>query len=156
MKLTIENTENLTSREFIELLSIELFNSDNNYLLTKPQVQDIPEYFYISAYLLEFDTEFQMQGLLTTLTNFTAYNFMNTLNSCRKINNIELTECLEGIFECLQKYDLTPVKFRENWIEPSQETYLFEELRAFDKKLWKLLPKLWEDLENYLKEVRKK
>jgi hypothetical protein len=115
MLLTLENTKDLNPTELVEFFSIELFEDENLYLLNEPKRDDVLAFFYHLAYILEFDTTLQMSGLETILTNSTAYNFENTLDSFRAIGSIKFTNCLEGILKTLAKYGLTPIKMRERF-----------------------------------------
>ena len=171
MLITPENTENLTSYEFIEKLSIELWEEDNIYLINQLQRTDVPDYFYKTAYLLEFDTEFQMSGLTTLLSNSSTYNFENTLKSFVEIGSTSLASCLQGILDTLHKFGLTPIKMRERFINGTQELPLYsiitvgqffneddllEELRVHDNKLNEIYTQIWTDLEEYLIKIRGK
>jgi hypothetical protein len=171
MIITPENTENLTSYEFIEKMSIELWEGDNIYLIDKPQRADIPDYFYKTAYLLQFDTEFQMSGLTTLLSNSSTYNFENTLKSFVEIGSISLASCLQGILDTLHKFGMTPIKMRERFINGTQELPLYsiitvgqffnednllEELQVHGNELYEIYTQIWTDLEAYLIKIRGK
>ena len=156
MLLTVENTKHLTSRDFLELLSIELFNSENLYLLLENRREGIPDYFYISAYILEFDTEFEMQGLNTLLANSTTYNFYNALESYKKINATPFVDALEGIIAVLQKFGLTPMDMRDKFITELEFEKIATELRVFEKKLYEIYADFWDYLVSYLMKVRGK
>ncbi|TAE14198.1 MAG: hypothetical protein EAZ95_10270 [Bacteroidetes bacterium] len=171
MKITLENTQQLTSYNFIERLSIELWKKENIYLIDEPKKVGVPDYFYITAYLIQFDTEFQMQGLTTLLTNSTAYNLENTLDSFNIIGSTTLANCLQDILNTLHKYGLTPIKMRERFLQGTaglpeysiitsgnffKEEDLFQDLSVHEKKLYEIYQQIWTDLEAYLIKIRGK
>ncbi len=171
MKLTIDNTRELTSYDFIEKLSIELWRNDNLYLIEEPKKVEIPDYFYISAYLIQFDTEFQMQGLTTLLTNSSTYNFENTLSSLKIIDSPNLANCLQGVLDALSKYGMTPIKMRDRFLKGTEglpeysiittgqffkENDLLNDLKVHEDKLFEIYPQIWTDLEKYLIKIRGK
>ncbi|AXE16734.1 hypothetical protein DR864_02805 [Runella rosea] len=171
MKISIDNTQNLTSFDFIEMLSTELWDDDNIYLIDDPKKEDIPDYFYITAYLLQFDTELQMSGLTTLLTNSSTYNFENTLNSFKKIGSIKLANCLQDILDTLNKFGMTPAKMRDRFLKGSEdfseysiittgqffkENDLLEELKIHEDELFNIYSQIWIDLESYLINIRGK
>lgn len=169
MKITPENTIELKSNEFIEKLSIDLWEEDNIYLINEPKKESIPDYFYVSAYIIQFDTEFQMQGLTTLLTNSTSYNFENTLNSFKLIGSTNLANCLQGILNTLNKYGMTPVKMRDRFLGGSEglpehsivttgqffnEEDLLEDLELHEEELNKIYPQIATNLGGYLIKTR--
>lgn len=169
MKLTQENTIHLKSIDFIEKFSINLWDKENIYLIDEPQREEIPEYFYITAYLLQFDTEFQMQGLLTLLTNSSTYNFENTLKSFKIIGSKKLENCLQMILNSLNKYGMTPIKMRDRFLQGTEglpefsiittgqlfnEDDLLQELEIHSNELYEIYPQILTDLETYLINVR--
>ena len=171
MKITLDNTKQFTSYDFIEKLSIELWENDNIYLIDEPQKVGIPDYFYISAYLIQFDTEFQMQGLTSLLTNSSTYNFENTLDSLKIIGSINLTNCLQGVLDTLNKYGMTPLKMRDRFLKGTKglpeysiittgqffkEDDLLEDLKVYEDELHKIYNQIWTVLEVYLIKIRGK
>lgn len=171
MGITLDNTKHLTSYDFIEKLSIELWENDNIYLIDEPRKEEIPNYFYISAYLIQFDTEFQMQGLTALLTNSSTYNFENTLDSLKEIGSTNLSNCLKGILDTLSKYGMTPKKMRDRFLNYTEglpefaiittgqffkEDDLIEDLKIYEDKLFEIYTQIWTDLEAYLIKIRGK
>lgn len=169
MKLTSENTKFLNTEEFLDKLAIELWSEENIYLLNEPQKTDIPDYFYISAYLIEFETELLMQGLATLLTNSVVYNFDNVLEYSKIISCKPLENCLKNIIQTLQEFELKPTDLRENFLQKSQniqeydiinndimEENLYEKLSYHEEQLHEIFPQVWEDLYSYLKKKRGK
>ncbi len=169
MKITLDNSNQLSSYDFIEKLSIELWEDDNIYLIDEPKKVGIPDYFYISAYLIQFDTEFQMQGLATLLTNSSTYNFENTLDSLKIIDSTNLANCLQGVLDTLNKYGMTPVKMRDRFLQGTEHLHeysiittgqffkeedLLEELEKHEDELNEIYTQIWTDLEAYLIKVR--
>lgn len=171
MQITIDNTINLSSYDFIERLSIELWESDNIYLIAEPKRADIPGFFYITAYLIQFDTEFQMQGLTTLLTNSSTYNFENTLDSLKTIGSTTLANCLQKILGTLNRYGMSPAKMRDRFLKGTEglpeysiitsgqffkEDNLLEDLKVHEDELLEIYTQIWKDLEMYLIKVRGK
>jgi hypothetical protein len=172
MILTVDSTKNLTSPEFLEIFSIEMWSDENIYLIEELPRADIPNYFYITAYCLQFETEFLMSGLTTLLSNSTAYNFINTLESFRRIESDIFVKCLQGIMDTLGKYGLSPAGLRERFLRTTTELpeysiitmaeihktdgNLLSELKIYEDELFKIYPKIWDELENYLLKIRGK
>jgi len=171
MKINFDNTKDLASYDFLEKLSIELWKKENIYLLDEPMRADIPEFFYISAYIIQFDTEFQMQGLTTLLTNSSTYNFENTLESLKIIGSKRLVNCLQNILNTLKNYDMTPVKMRDRFLKGTEglpeysiistgqflkEDELLLDLKVHEDELYEIYNEIWTDLEAYLIKVRGK
>lgn len=154
--LTKENTFHLTTDEFLEKIAIELWEKDNIYLISEEKRPDIPEYFYITAYLIEFETELMMQGLLGLLGNSTTYHFQNTIDSLRVIDNQKGVHCLQNILETLSKYGKTPQKMREEYTDEVILDKIWGNLVPFEDELYAVFPNIWEDLERYLINVRGK
>jgi hypothetical protein len=161
MLLTLENTKNLSSYDFIETFSIEVWDEVNIHLVRGPKKDTFPDYFYLTACLLEFDTEFQMSGILTLLTN--------SLNGFKQIESHKLTECLQGILNTLHKFGMTPIKMREQFLNGAQnlpecsiittgqyfdEKGLLAELKIHGNKLDEIYGEIWPDLESYLIKIR--
>ena len=170
MLLTEENTNHLSSAEFVDHFSIELFAEENLYLLQQERINTIPSYFYHAAYILEFQTEFLMSGLTIQLSNSSVYNFENALNSFKETGNNRVSECLEAIIATLKNFGLKPTDMRERFvngtqdlpeysiIKPSQfqDADLEEELAVHEEHLWTLIDNVRDDLENYLFKIRGK
>lgn len=169
MLLPLKNTVKLTSSDFIETFSIEMWSDKNIYLLNESRKNTIPDYFYVTAYLLQFETEFEMSGLTTLLSNSSTYNFENTLISFREIGSTKSAKCLEGILNTLQKYDLTPIKMREWFLNHAEglSEYsiikmgqafkgddLLDELGVYDNELSDICSEIRTDLEEYLIKIR--
>lgn len=154
--LTKENTFHLTTDEFLEKIATELWEKDNIYLISEEKRPDIPEYFYITAYLIEFETELMMQGLLGLLGNSTTYNFENTMDSLSLIDNQKGVACLQNILETLSKYGKTPQKIREEDTDEVILDKIWEDLAPFEEELYAVFPNIWEDLVRYLIKIRGK
>jgi hypothetical protein len=150
MLLDLKNTSKLTNEEFVETLSIHLWDKENIYLIDEDIKADIPNYFYISAYIIEFNTEFQMQGLVTLLSNSPAKNFENTLNSLKIIESSELYKCLTDI-----KYKLSAFGFTPENVGVIIDDEILIEMRICEKILLKIYPNMLIDLVKYLRKVRK-
>jgi hypothetical protein len=172
MLLTVDNTSDMTSEDFLEVFSIEMWNPENIYLIEESPRENIPDYFYVTGYCLQFEAELLMSGLTTLLSNSTAYNFINTLESFKKVKSETFAKCLQGILDTLHKYGLTAVGMREKFIHETSELpefsiitmaeihqsegNLLSELKIYEAELFKTYPKIWDDLENYLIEIRGK
>lgn len=154
--ITEENTFHLTTDEFLEKMALELWEKENSYLISEEKRPNIPEYFYITAYLLDFETELMMQGLMGLLGNSTTYNFENTMDSLKVIDNQQGVDCLQNIIEILSKYEKTPKKMRE---EPTNEVVfdkISEDLAPYEDELYVIFANVWEDLKRYLVNIRGK
>lgn len=171
MLLTLENTKNLNSSEFVEMFSIELFEDENLYLLNEPKRDEVPAFFYHLAYILEFETALEMSGLMILLSNSTAYNFENTLESFRAIGNTKFATCLQGILNTLANHGLTPIKMRERFENATSdlpeysiittgqfhpEEDLNKELRTFEVELYEDCNVIRDALEEYVTSIRGK
>lgn len=154
--ITAENTFHLTTDEFLEKMALELWEKENSYLISEEKRPNIPEYFYITAYLLDFETELMMQGLMGLLGNSTTYHFENTMDSFKVIDNQQGVYCLQNIIEILSKYEKTPKKMRE---EPTNEVVfdkISEDLAPYEDELYVIFANVWKDLKRYLVNIRGK
>lgn len=112
-----------------------------------------------------------MSGLVTLLSNSTAYNFKNTLNNFKEINSQHFVQCLEGILSTLERYGMTPIKMRESFIDSTsklaeysiitmkkvhKEDELLEALSIYEDELFDTSPQIWDELEKYLIDIRGK
>lgn len=154
--LTENDIYHLDSQEFLELLASEIWKEENQFLLLGEKQSGVPEYFYISAYLIDFETELMINGLLGLLQNSVTYNFENTLNSLKIIENEKSVNCLQNILKTLSKYGKSPAQMREEPISDEDFDRLYQDLRLFENELHDIFPLIWEDLQRYLLNIRGK
>ncbi|WP_430472155.1 DUF3418 domain-containing protein [Wielerella bovis] len=148
-----QKTSELDTSAFLAYFAKHLYDEENRHLLDKPISKNIPEYFYICAYLIDFETELSMSGLEGLLCNSTAHHFKDVHNALKIINNHQGVECIQSIIDVLAQNNTSPETFGN---EQRELFELSESLRKYSQQLSdEIFPTVWADLEKYLLIQRK-
>lgn len=105
--------EALSPAKLIEALSIRIY--DPPLSTARDRLREVAEPLRVAILVLDFDTEFSMNGMLGFLENSTGLYFPETIEAFDMIGASETISVLRAIEKTLDRHGVTPSKLRADF-----------------------------------------
>ena len=135
----------LDAEELIEFIALNRYRSLKS--LESEEFRQFPEWVKDIIFILDFETEYEMQGLLTFLVNSTGHYLPEIIHSFKRSNNNSIADLLMELQNTLSSVGLSPDILRNSKDNLSLDEYpevsekikeIDDELRGFieEKEFW--------------------
>lgn len=164
MRISNENIKGLNSEELIKFVAAHRYNSDNTGLTESLDFHLLPVYIKHLIHILDFETEYEMQGLLTMLQNNIVQYLPQITESFNQTDNPQIAYLLTHIAHLLAKHGIS-VQDLQTKTEGIQEFNVFRadmiakneqlmiEICQIDERLQTLIEEkaYWKNIEKIIK-----
>ncbi|XZF15632.1 hypothetical protein ACTHGU_05805 [Chitinophagaceae bacterium MMS25-I14] len=150
--------------ELIDFIGINRYKPENNNLLESDNFNLLPDYAKYVIYIFDFETEYEMQGIFTTIENLVGHYFSEIAVSFEKTNNLEIANYIKDILTTLTNFGLTPDKIRHEWTNQNNQyniiqssfmdnQNLVQKINCIDENLQPLILEkgFWNNVTKFLK-----
>ena len=153
MKIDRQNIAQITNvEEMIEFLARNRYEEIND--LESDEFQQLPEWVKDFVFILDFETEYEMQGLYTYLVNSTGHYLPNVILSFERSENSEIANLLTELQDTLTSVGLSPDILRSSEKDLSIDDFpeIFEKLDDIDNNLTIFIEekKFWDNITIYM------
>ena len=153
MKIDKQNIARITNiEEMIEFLTMNRYEEIND--LESNEFQQLPEWVKDFVFILDFETEYEMQGLYTYLVNSTGHYLPNVILSFKRSKNSEIANLLTELQDILFSVGLSPDILRSSENELSIDDFpeIVEKLDDIDNNLTTYIEekKFWDNVTVYM------
>ena len=167
MRISPENIEGLTADELIDFVATHRYKPENHDLFESQDFERLPDYVQHLIFILEFETEYEMQGILTLLQNSSRQYLHQTIDSFSQTDNTEIAQCLAQIAQALTGGGVTVSEMRKSYAVVNQydvvptgniadNDELSERILRLDEQLRPLIEEkgYWQNVEENIKKKR--
>jgi hypothetical protein len=167
VRISPESIEGLTADELIGFVVSNRYKPENYGLLQSSDFARLPDYVKHLIFILQFETEYEMQGILTLLQNTSGQYLYQTIDSFAQTDNNGIARCLAEVAELLTSHGLTVADLRKSYqgVNPydvvaagvvGQDEELTEQIAGVDEQLRPLMEEkgFWTNVENKIKDKR--
>jgi len=125
----------LDAKDLIEFIAVNRYRSLQS--LESEEFRQFPEWVKDIIFILDFETEYEMQGLLTFLVNSTGHYLPEIMQSFKRSNNNNIADLLKKLQDTLSSVGLSPDILRNSEDNLSLEDYpeIIEKIKDIDDKL---------------------
>ena len=152
-KTNIAKIEN--ADELIDFIAINRYD-ENPEFLTSEEFRQLPEWIKDIIFILDFETEYEMQGLPTYLVNSTGHYLQETIQSFKRSNNNDIADLLIALQDTLASVSLTPDILRNPENNLSLESYpeIGEKFDEIDSRLREFIEgkEFWSNVTEYVQQ----
>jgi hypothetical protein len=85
------------SDELIDFIAMNRYEAENQYILTNGILKTLPSFVQDVIFIIDFETEFEMQGLFTLLENTTGNYLTEISKSFYNTKNIEISTLISEL-----------------------------------------------------------
>lgn len=122
MKIDKESlTKIKDAEELIEFISINRYDSFET--LESEEFRQLPQWVKDTVFILDFETEYEMQGLYTYLENSTGHYLPEVIESFKRSDNTAISDILAELKNALEKIGLSPDLIRNSEKDLSCDKY---------------------------------
>ncbi|MDR2920148.1 MAG: DUF4375 domain-containing protein [Tannerella sp.] len=140
------------AEELIEYVAINRYDSFEN--LESDEFQQLPEWIKDIVFILDFETEYEMQGLPTYLVNSTGHYLPETIQSFKRTDNNDIADILVELQDTLASVDLSPDILRNSEDDLNLEDYpeIGEKVDEIDDRLREFIEEkeFWNKVTEYV------
>jgi hypothetical protein len=90
VRISPESIEGLTADELINFVASNCYEPENYGLLESSDFARLPDYVKHLILILQFETEYEMQGIITLLQNSSGQYLYQTIDSFAQTGNNEI------------------------------------------------------------------
>lgn len=141
------------AEELIEYVAMNRYDSFEN--LESDEFRLLPEWVKDIIFILDFETEYEMQGLATFLVNSTGHYLPETIQSFKRSENTDIADILIELQDTLASVDLSPDTLRNPESNLSLEDYpkIGEKIDEIDDRLREFIEEkeFWSNATKYVK-----
>jgi hypothetical protein len=135
------------TKEFLDFLSLNMYEKENDNILLN---NSIDEYIKNTLNIIDFETNYEMDGLFTTYDNYNSTkqnNIENIVKSFNKTNNSIMANLIEKIIEI---YKSNEIKIRNG--ESFEDEILCDKL---EKELRQIIEEkeYWNNVIEYIEKI---
>jgi len=98
--------------ELINFLVLNRYEPENRDILETNKFELLPDYIRYVILIADFDTEYEMQGIFTTIENSIGHYLSDIAFSFTQTGNNEIAKYIIDILKALSDYNLSPDKLR--------------------------------------------
>jgi len=146
----IENAD-----ELIDFIAINRYAESTEFLTSK-EFRQLSEWIKDIIFILDFETEYEMQGLPAYLVNSTGRYLPETIQSFKRSNNNNIADLLIELQDTLASVGLSPDILRNPENNLSLEDYpeISEKFDEIDNKLRGFIEEkeFWKNVTEYVQE----
>ncbi len=163
MRISTENIQGLTAQELIDFVAAQRYDSTNTDLLESEDFQLLPASVRHLIFILDFETEYEMQGILTLLQNSLGKYLPQIIDSFHQTGNTEIALCLSAIADAFEEHGVSwpalqrePVGVQEFDILPvgiiAKNQHLTDMIFQIDERLGMLIADkcFWKNVQDSL------
>jgi len=156
MKIDKTNTAKIENAdELIDFIAINRYAESTEFLTSK-EFRQLSEWIKDIIFILDFETEYEMQGLPAYLVNSTGRYLPETIQSFKRSNNNNIADLLIELQDTLASVGLSPDILRNPENNLSLEDYpeISEKFDEIDNKLRGFIEEkeFWKNVTEYVQE----
>lgn len=131
------------SDNIIEFISSNRYNPENENLLESEEFNALPDYAKFVIFILDFETEYEMQGILTTIENSVGQYLPQIAESFNNTQNIEIASLIYKIIAVLNRFSVPLKNDTKHYDNISSDIFgneeFIENINKIDEKLEPLI-----------------
>ncbi|MDR2027631.1 MAG: hypothetical protein LBQ01_08770 [Prevotellaceae bacterium] len=135
------------TKKFLDFLSLNMYEEENSNILLD---NSIDEYIKDVINIIDFETNYEMEGLWTTYDNYNSTNQNNIENIIKSFNKTENTDIANLIDKIIEIYKSNEIKMENN--KSLEQEPLCDEL---EKELRKIIEEkeYWNNVMEYIEKT---